>query len=988
MPVTKKRPHIIELLDIAVDQRRKLHDTKVEILERPASIWYQNYGNNKQDKEKSIFKPGSKLYVYSNYFWIKLIIISRYCEKILTDKYAGYVRLLIWPLALTILLYEATNYDNNDHKNSQIRKIYDRLDIAINVWFIIDSMIRLIGTVIRIKIEDAFGREMKYFEIFKGCGFIDLIVSAFNFILGVTAAGLWIRLLRLVLITNSVLDKIPHISVLFSGISNGLKSILFTIVLLFLEMAIWASFANYFFKDNDPFYFGSYGLSLLAYFQITTFESWNDLYNVNAYGCKKYPGAFYGNEYPDTMNNIIDTGYGIFYYPVCSKPLAQPISASVLFISFVVVGSYIMISMNLAAVTIGINEKLLSLRTLQLYGQGSDQSSRIIGSGALPRRLNKSSSTNSSKVAKLLGNKSDARYFTMMLNNIWAGNSSLHKKFGANDLDSFTLRGFSWVRLQAMTKRILKFRLYSLFIVAIILIDILVQMQDQTYEQYESSRILHLVLNIFFLMDNMMHMLNTVQNIKGYIRTPNMFDFILTIIIFVPTCNPRINGVSFLGALRMLRLIRLSRICSLAITDLMVILNAVQSSFFSVLYVVALLVLLLVYFAIAGILLFRDSTPYYFGSFGLALKTLLQVMTMDNWTDVMRRNMLGCKAYKLISPNFFYDNVCGANGESGKGLGWIAAFYFILFVVLFSMVLISLLVGVIIASMELLKEGLNEENEIWDKVARVKKTYQMEEEAVDKLLELFEKLDVDCNGSLSFDQISVILKNTDFSSEEQSDFFVLMDRDKSGLIDFAEFCEMVELIGICFRQKNPGKGKNRKRDAKLLSRLPSSFSHSHSAESSVSVKISSTKSIGDDVSIGESENSNRVKSQKSSQKGRKNAIVPIPIDDIDEIEKTLGTISDISDIENLETVESKNNTLTTTTSITKIDNDIENNFTELKETDKSNDIEQDKDKFVHKHKPKSFLPITNTKNKEELSFHSRIEALFHINHDNVYHSEF
>ena len=61
-------------------------------------------------------------------------------------------------------------------------------------------MIRLIGTVIRIKIEDAFGREMKYFEIFKGCGFIDLIVSAFNFILGVTAAGLWIRLLRLVLI--------------------------------------------------------------------------------------------------------------------------------------------------------------------------------------------------------------------------------------------------------------------------------------------------------------------------------------------------------------------------------------------------------------------------------------------------------------------------------------------------------------------------------------------------------------------------------------------------------------------------------------------------------------------------------------------------------------------------------------------------------------------------------------------------------------------
>jgi len=112
----------------------------------------------------------------------------------------------------------------------------------------------------------------------------------------------------------------------------------------------------------------------------------------------------------------------------------------------------------------------------------------------------------------------------------------------------------------------------------------------------------------------------------------------------------------------------------------MVILQAVQSSFLSVLYVVALLVLLLIYFAIAGILLFRESTPYYFGSFGVALKTLLQVMTMDSWTDIMRRNMLGCKAYSVLLPNEFYDSLC--TGE-GKGLGWIAAFYFIFFVVLF-----------------------------------------------------------------------------------------------------------------------------------------------------------------------------------------------------------------------------------------------------------------------------------------------------------------
>jgi len=719
MPITKKRPHIIELLDIAVEQRRKLQDTKIEILERPALIWYQSYGN--EDSVKTIFKQGSLFYKYSNYLWIKLIILSRYCEKLLTDKYAGYARLVIWPLALAILTYEAQKPSSNDNNVTMEALVFSTLDIVINCWFIVDAMVRLIGTVIRIKIEKAFGRDMKYFEIFQGCGFIDLIVSAFNFGLGVTTAGLWIRLFRLILITNAVLDKIPHISVLFSGISNGLKSILFTITLLFLEMAVWASFGNYFFKDNDPFYFGSYGLSLLSYFQITTFESWNDIYNVNAYGCDQFPGMIYSTPLVNaTLSDLtIDTGYGVFYYPACSKPLAQPITASFLFVTYVLVGSYIMISMNLAAVSIGINEKLLSLRTLQLYGD-SEASSRM-AVNAVPRRLNKSSTSSSSKINKLLGNKDDSRYYTMMLQNLWSGKTSVDKRFGSNDLDEFSLKRLSWVRLQAMSKRILKFKRYQILIFVLIIIDIFIQMEDQTFEQYESSRyyyyyyhyhyhcyyyhnittirIVHLVFNVLFLLDNCLHILSDVMDWKAYVKSPNMFDFLITIIVFIPTCNPGVKIIEFLGAFRVLRLVRLSRIFSLAIgisfnqqslllplpftiivADLMVILQAVQSSFLSVLYVVALLVLLLIYFAIAGILLFNDSTPYFFGTIGVAMKTLLQVMTMDSWTDIMRRNMLGCKVYMTLSPSTFYDAQCTGDG---KGLGWIAAFYFILFVVVF-----------------------------------------------------------------------------------------------------------------------------------------------------------------------------------------------------------------------------------------------------------------------------------------------------------------
>ena len=61
--------------------------------------------------------------------------------------------------------------------------------------------------------------------------------------------------------------------------------------------------------------------------------------------------------------------------------------------------------------------------------------------------------------------------------------------------------------------------------------------------------------------------------------------------------------------------------------DLLVILNSLRNSFICVLYVLALLSLFFLLFSIAGVLLFKQANPYYFGSVVSSLKTLLQVMT-------------------------------------------------------------------------------------------------------------------------------------------------------------------------------------------------------------------------------------------------------------------------------------------------------------------------------------------------------------------------
>jgi phage pi2 protein 07 len=65
------------------------------------------------------------------------------------------------------------------------------------------------------------------------------------------------------------------------------------------------------------------------------------------------------------------------------------------------------------------------------------------------------------------------------------------------------------------------------------------------------------------------------------------------------------------------------------------------------------------------------------------------------------------------------------------------------------MVLLSLFVGIIITSMELLKEGIKEEKEVWTKVKVKQKQYNMRDATINNLLEIFDLIDIGENGKLT-----------------------------------------------------------------------------------------------------------------------------------------------------------------------------------------------------------------------------------------------
>ena len=169
-----------------------------------------------------------------------------------------------------------------------------------------------------------------------------------------------------------------------------------------------------------------------------------------------------------------------------------------------------------------------------------------------------------------------------------------------------------------------------------------------------------------------------------------------------------ISLAELLNVLRFLRLLKLLR----WIHELNVILHSIGSSALAIGYVYVLIFGMAYHFAVAGVFLFSKNDPQHFKDLSTSFVTLFQVQSLDDWSEVARTNMYGCDYWGYDSGEDYYDSQC----VQPRGLGWFGAIYFLLYIVVSVLVLLSLFVGIIITSMELLKEGIKEENEVWDKV--------------------------------------------------------------------------------------------------------------------------------------------------------------------------------------------------------------------------------------------------------------------------------
>ena len=222
-------------------------------------------------------------------------------------------------------------------------------------------------------------------------------------------------------------------------------------------------------------------------------------------------------------------------------------------------------------------------------------------------------------------------------------------------------------------------------------------MGAQTYKDFaiENAKVLqtldHLVL-IIFTLEALIKILAEGNRPLNYFKNPwNIFDFaIVTACLLEPFIH---IGGAFLPVLRLARILRVLRLVS-AIPKLQLLVSCLLKSLPSMFYVSILLFLLFYIYGAMAVFLFGENDPIHFRNLQTSILSLFRVVTLEDWTDVMYINMYGSDAYGYSANDLKKWNPTSSESPIG------AAFFFVSFVLLGTMIVLNLVIGVIMNSMD------------------------------------------------------------------------------------------------------------------------------------------------------------------------------------------------------------------------------------------------------------------------------------------------
>ena len=137
-------------------------------------------------------------------------------------------------------------------------------------------------------------------------------------------------------------------------------------ILLFLVVYIFSIMSCLMMGANDTARFGTVTMSMLTLFQVSTLCSWTSIAYTSMFGCRSFWGDSYtGVNLPNATtgewgdddavySSIINTKLGMFQGHRCDKDQAQPVLTFAFFSVYVVLTSWVIMSLFIGVISIGM----------------------------------------------------------------------------------------------------------------------------------------------------------------------------------------------------------------------------------------------------------------------------------------------------------------------------------------------------------------------------------------------------------------------------------------------------------------------------------------------------------------------------------------------------------------------------------------------------------------------------------------------------------
>jgi len=632
-----------------------------------------------------------------------------------------------------------------------------------------------------------------------------------------------IRLLRLL----SFIKHVPHLRVLVNGLIQGVKSVAYIVLMLFLVIYIFAIFGANVFGANDPGHFGDTAVSMMTLFQVSTLGSWSSIAYISWFGCEGYLDSAYSSENPSR----IKTYAGTFEGYKCDVNIPNSSVTCIFWPLYILLTSWVIMSLFIGVISRGMFSTYIGMVNenhatsyLKHHEENtmSEKESRILHGGKPTTLKDKIELIFDKNVLKYQHNK---KYMFL--------NDTLSQYYNQLVLNCIAIRNSSY------------FSLSITFTILLVGGVTCIQTNDTLSCQRRIDRIhahhsnndddddvdwknkshdceqipdylyfIGLISQLIFTFEAFIKITAEGVHPKQYFTDKedgywNCIDFFIVIVGFVELTPFGFIFEHFpIVLLRLLRLLRVFRLAK-TLPRLRSIVEALVSGFSSVGWICILFAVFNYIVACICIIIFRENDPFHFGSVSRAMFTIFRIETLDTWDQILYIAMYGCDKYPggyelLLHVQHVQ---CNEDENVSTAFGWLGVVVFFTITIVGAYILPVVLIGVVSIKFDNATTLTNiydeEQKRYVELVKRAKEIIPgfFTSDRLDMIDEVFRTLDSSGEYTLDMNEIAPFfyysiasMFEVELDSAHFESLFYLLDTNHSSEIGQGEFVTFITVL--------------------------------------------------------------------------------------------------------------------------------------------------------------------------------------------------